>query len=266
MGVLVPNIQDSRARLAAIGDLHVKGTLTENLVTVLRSLPDRVDALVIAGDITDGGRLIEVEAAAEILGTVDVPVIAVLGNHDRRCLRPAAFRRALLQARVHLLDGNSLVLRNQQGIRIGFAGIGGAGGGFWPIEGPDMLHYRATQALSLKARKEALRLDSALASLDADLRVVVTHFAPTTSTLGNEPLLKYWMLGNSELGRVIDRYPVDLVLHGHAHLGNPLGSTIGGIMVKNVASAVNGGLVIHDFRVDDASMTSSLLTTRADRD
>ncbi|MBA3642990.1 MAG: metallophosphoesterase, partial [Chloroflexia bacterium] len=44
-------MQDARARLAAIGDLHVKGTLTENLETVLRFLPERVDALVIAGDI-----------------------------------------------------------------------------------------------------------------------------------------------------------------------------------------------------------------------
>lgn len=261
----MPEIETVLARLAAIGDLHVKGTLTANLDSVLRSLPDKVDALVIAGDITDGGRLIEVEAAAEILRQVEVPIVAVLGNHDRRSLRPAAFRRALQQAGVQLLDGDSHVIINQQGVRIGFAGTGGAGGGFWPLEGPDALHYRATQALSLRARKEALRLDAALANLTADLRIVVTHFAPTTTTLGNEPILKYWMLGNSELGRVIDRYPVDLVLHGHAHLGNPLGSTVGGITVRNVASAVNGGLVIHEFQIgDETVVTSAFHAARAD--
>jgi Icc-related predicted phosphoesterase len=56
------------------------------------------------------------------------------------------------------------------------------------------------------------------------------------------------MLGNCELGRVIDRHAVDLVLHGHAHLGNPVGTTVGGTPVRNVAQAVTGGLVVHEVR------------------
>jgi hypothetical protein len=74
------------------------------------------------------------------------------------------------------------------------------------------------------------------------------HYSPTVSTLGDEPLIKYWMLGNSLLGKVIDEHDqqVDLVLHGHAHLGNHAGQTPGGIPVRNVAAHVTGRPMIYD--------------------
>ena len=72
------------------------------------------------------------------------------------------------------------------------------------------------------------------------------HYSPTVTTLGNEPPLKYWMLGNSLLGKVIDDHQVDLVLHGHAHLGNYEGQTLGGVPVRNVAAHVTGKPMIFD--------------------
>lgn len=248
-------------RLAAIGDLHIRTTVSGSLRDELTSLRGRVDALVVAGDITDGGRLVEAEYAAELFRAVPVPVVAVLGNHDLRGLRRTAFRRVLEGAGVVLLDGEGVVLTTSVGIRVGFAGVGGAGGGFWPVEGPVALHRgpvslhsRAMKALAVRAKREASRLDLALDGLDADLRIAVTHFAPTSSTLGREPIAKYWMLGNSELGRIIDRHRVDLVFHGHAHQGNLTGQTMGGTPVLNVASAVGGGLVIR--YVAEAGSTS----------
>lgn len=235
-------------RIAAIGDLHIRATVSRSLWSDLASLPSRVDALVVAGDITDGGRIVEAEQAAELFRMVGVPVIAVLGNHDLRCLRRTAFRRILERSGVVLLDGERFVVTTPVGTRIGFAGVGGAGGGFWPVEGPDALHSRAMKALAVRAKREASRLDVALDGLDADIRIAVTHFAPTSSTLGREPVGKYWMLGNSELGRIIDRHSVDLVFHGHAHLGNLIGSTQGGTPVMNVATTVSGGLLVHEIR------------------
>jgi Icc-related predicted phosphoesterase len=76
--------------------------------------------------------------------------------------------------------------------------------------------------------------------LDTDLIVAAMHFAPTTSTLGREPLAKYWMLGHSDLGAVVDRHHPDLVIHGHAHLGTLNGQTPGGIPVRNVAWPIIG--------------------------
>ncbi|MDP9364795.1 MAG: metallophosphoesterase [Chloroflexota bacterium] len=235
-------------RVAAIGDLHIRTRTPPALRAAFRALHGAADVLVVAGDITDGGRQPEAEHAAELFRQASVPVVAVLGNHDLRCLRRAAFRRTLEGSGAIVLDGESVVLTASGGTRVGFAGVGGCGGGFWPIEGPDAIQNRAFKALALRTRREAAGLDRALGEVDADVTIAVTHFAPTATTLGREPIAKYWMLGNCELGRVIDRHAVDLVLHGHAHLGNPIGITAGGTPVRNVAQAVTGGLVVHEVR------------------
>jgi Icc-related predicted phosphoesterase len=232
-------------RIAAIGDLHIRTTVPDQIVRHVSNLDRRADLLVIAGDITNHGTLLQAELAAELFRRVQIPIVAVLGNHDRRTMRRAAFCRALATGGITVLDGTSRVV-DVNGRRIGIAGVGGSGGGFWPIEGPDTLSRKACQALAVRARREAARLDLALNGLDADSKVVVTHFSPTTSTLGREPIVKYPLLGNIELSRVIDRHNVDLVLHGHAHLGNPIGRTPGGTLVRNVAIDVTGGVTIHE--------------------
>jgi Icc-related predicted phosphoesterase len=58
------------------------------------------------------------------------------------------------------------------------------------------------------------------------------------TTLGNEPRFKFFLLGSSELSRVIDRHDVDLVIHGHVHRGNTHGVTPGGTLVRNTAKNV----------------------------
>ncbi len=232
-------------RIAAIGDLHIRTTIPDKIVRHVSDLNGRADLLIVAGDITNHGTLLQAELAAELFRKVHMPIVAVLGNHDRRTMRKAAYCRALATGGIMVLDGTSRVI-DINGQRVGIAGVGGSGGGFWPDEGPDTLSRKVSQALAVRARREAARLDSALDGLDADTKVVVTHFAPTTSTLGREPIVKYPLLGNIELSRVIDRHDVDLVLHGHAHLGNPVGRTPGGTLVRNVAVDVAGGVTFHE--------------------
>lgn len=253
-------------RVAAIGDFHIRTHVEPALVLALEGLPDQADVLVIPGDITDNGRLQEFQIAADVLAEIDMPIIAVLGNHDRRCLRRAALRRILESAGVCLLDGDATMVsiparsngQEPSLIRIGFAGVGGYGGGFWPEEPVSVppLH-RATQALAVRARREASRLEAALLAIDpmVDLRIVLLHYSPTISTLGREPIVKHWMLGNSQLGHVIDRFPVDLVVHGHAHLGNVAGQTTGGTPVRNVAIPVIGAPAIYALPIKNGTGT-----------
>ncbi|MER5374726.1 phosphodiesterase [Streptomyces sp. NPDC002553] len=87
--------------LAHISDLHLDGSAraTERAERVrdrLWSLPGRVDALLVTGDIADHGAEDEYEEAARILGLRDggapFPVLTCPGNHDSR----APYRKALL--------------------------------------------------------------------------------------------------------------------------------------------------------------------------
>jgi Icc-related predicted phosphoesterase len=229
-------------RIAAIGDVHLRIDAPAVIGDDLRSAALDADILLLTGDLTDNGRLPEVEAVASLMGSIDRPIYAVLGNHDRRSLRRKEFRRVLASGGVELLDGESSVI-DLDGLRLGLVGIGGYGGGFWPDEAPDLISTRLSQAVAVRARREAARLEAALdalASHEIDLTIVNMHYAPTTSTLGVEPMVKHWMLGNSILGRVVDRHGVALVVHGHAHLGNYEGYTPGGTPVRNVALPVIG--------------------------
>ena len=256
-------------RVAAIGDFHARVDRPFPFGPALLKVSDQADLLLIAGDLTENGRVEEFALVAGVLAAVPIPVVAVLGNHDRRGLRRVAMRRTLENAGVILLDGESVVLDlpprdgNEPSAQIGVVGIGGYGGGFWPDEigaGPPL--DRATQAFAVRARREAARLDATLAqsSAEVDARIVLMHYSPTSSTLGREPLVKYWMLGNIELARVIDRYDVDLVVHGHAHLGNEAGQTIGATPVRNVATQVIGRPVVYllgDDGSDDGAIVES---------
>jgi Icc-related predicted phosphoesterase len=245
----IDSVVERRVRIAATGDLHIRGTEDLEAIPGLRDIADRADLLLVAGDITESGRVLEAEAAGALLAAAGLPVIAVLGNHDLRTLRRTAFRRVLERAGVEILDGGTSLICLRGGIRVGVAGATGSGGGFWPMEGPDAVHSRAFKRLALRAHRECRALQSALSVLDADLRIVTTHFAPTTSTLGAEPLAKYWMLGNCELGAVVDRQPPDLVVHGHAHLGVICGRTPGGVPVRNVALPVVGRVYVESMRI-----------------
>jgi Icc-related predicted phosphoesterase len=231
-------------RIAATGDLHFRQGQHASR-ELLGGIGDRADLLVLAGDITDNGFMGEADAAIAALADVSIPVVAVLGNHDRRGLRRRALSSRLERAGIQVLDGEATVVSTRSG-DVGIAGVSGSGGGFWTEEAEQLFRFRAYRALALRIRREADRLDRALSSLSTGAIVAVTHFSPTITTLGAEPLAKYWMLGNTELARVIDAHPVDLVIHGHAHLGNPSGFTPGGALVRNVAYPVNGEVITID--------------------
>lgn len=240
-------------RLAAIGDLHLRTTIPQQLVDELAAIDGMADLLVITGDLTEGGKIPEVELARDLLAGIRMPKVAVLGNHDRRGVRRKAMRIALESSGVTLLDGSSVTMTFDDGRRVGIAGVGGYGGGFWPEEVPDLVSARLSKAVGVRARRESLRLQNALDELVDEpntATIVVLHYSPTVSTLGNEPLIKYWMLGNSLLGKVIDEHRVDLVLHGHAHLGNHIGQTPGGVPVRNVAAQVTGRPMLYEVCAD----------------
>jgi Icc-related predicted phosphoesterase len=89
-----------------------------------------------------------------------------------------------------------------------------------------------------EAVQEALKLESALARLSSDHKIVVMHYAPIRATVEGEPVEIFAFLGSSRLEEPLSRFDVTAVFHGHAHKGAPEGATQTGIPVFNVAHAV----------------------------
>lgn len=216
-------------RIAAVGDMHVTKASQGALQPLLAPLNELADVLLLCGDLTDYGLAEEAHVLARELAVLKIPIVAVLGNHDYESGRPEDVRRILGDAGVKVLDGEACELQG-----VGFAGVKGFCGGFgratlgaWGEKG--------IKAFVQEALDEAMRLESALARLRTQRKVAVLHYAPIAGTVEGEPLEIYPFLGTSRLEGPLNRYPVDLVFHGHAHRGSPEGRTVGGTPVYNVA-------------------------------
>jgi Icc-related predicted phosphoesterase len=223
-------------RIAAVGDVHLGEDMRGRFRPAMDSLADHADVLLLAGDLTRHGTAAEAAVVAEEFGDLPVPVVAVLGNHDHHSDCPDKVTDLLRDNGITVLEGTGAVF-GVNGARLGVAGVKGFGGGFAgkcasAFGEPEM------KAFVTHTMDTAEQLRQALESLDCDVRVALTHYAPVSDTLRGEPPEIYPFLGSYLLGEAIDATGVALALHGHAHYGTEQGLTPGGVRVRNVAHPV----------------------------
>jgi Icc-related predicted phosphoesterase len=217
-------------RLAAVGDLHVKKTSQGALQPLLAPVNEQADVLLLCGDLTDYGLPEEAHILAKELATaVTIPIVAVLGNHDYESGQHVEVCKILTEAGVKVLDGEAHEIQGA-----GIAGAKGFCGGF----GRGTLGAwgePATKRYVQEAIDEALKFEGALARLRTPQRIAMLHYSPIRATVEGEPLEIFSYLGTSRLEEPLNRYPVNMVFHGHAHHGSLEGRTSTGIPVFNVA-------------------------------
>jgi Icc-related predicted phosphoesterase len=216
-------------RIAAVGDLHCTKESASAFRTAFAQLEGKADVLLLCGDLTDYGLPEEAHVLAKELSVLKIPILAVLGNHDYESGHHEKVTEILTEGGVRVLDGDSHVIGE-----LGFAGVKGFAGGFGRgTLGP--WGERAVKSFVKEALDEALKLESALARLRTDRRVALLHYAPIRDTVLGEPEEIYPFLGCSRLEEPLERYPVNLAFHGHAHRGALEGKTRVGTPVYNVA-------------------------------
>ncbi len=216
-------------RLAALADVHCNRNSQGLLGPIFTRLADTADILLLAGDLVDYGLPEEARLLVKELAVVKIPIIAVLGNHEFESGQHEEVIRILCDSGIIMLDGDTYETHG-----IGFAGVKGFGGGF----GRAALQpwgERTIKRFVHEAVDEALKLESALAKLRTPQRVAVLHYAPIQTTVQGEPPEIFPFLGSSRLEEPLNRYPVAVVFHGHAHHGTPEGHTSAGVPVYNVA-------------------------------
>jgi Icc-related predicted phosphoesterase len=217
-------------RVAAVGDMHCGKTSAGALQPLFAQAAEVADMLVLCGDLTDYGLPEEAHILAkELAPAAKLPIVGVLGNHDYESGQQDEVRQIMTDAGVHILDGDTFEVHG-----VGFAGIKGFGGGF----GRGTLGYWGEDAIKRFVQEtldEALKLEAALARLRTPQRIAVLHYAPIQATVEGEPPEIFPFLGCSRLEEPFSRYPVEAILHGHAHHGRPEGRTLGGIPVYNVS-------------------------------
>ncbi|HYT94466.1 MAG TPA: metallophosphoesterase [Gemmataceae bacterium] len=222
-----------RVRVAALADLHCGKTVPATFQPLFRHINNNADIFLLCGDLTDHGLLEEGEALVrELKATITIPMLAVLGNHDWHSGKQVELEQFLEGSGIHVLDGDDCEIHG-----IGFTGVKGFGGGF----GRHTLEAWGEDAIKrfvYEAVEEALKLEKSLARLGTPQKIAMLHYAPIQATVEGEPPPIFPFLGSSRLEEPLNRWPVTVVFHGHAHHGSPEGRTKEGVPVYNVALPV----------------------------
>src|SRR5215475_13728631 len=97
-------------KVAAAGDIHAGAADADRVRDAFRDVADEADLIVLAGDLTQHGQVDEVRVVADACRAIDVPVVAVLGNHDWQSDRPADLTAAPTEAGVIVLDRSHTIV------------------------------------------------------------------------------------------------------------------------------------------------------------
>jgi len=225
-------------RFAAAGDIHADDANRDDLARAFRDVDGTVDLILLAGDLTTYGQPEQAALLAEICRPLEVPVYAVLGNHDWHCNQVPEIVALLSSAGVRVLD-RSWAIEEIDGASVGIVGLKGFIGGFPDWQLPDFGEPLLRQVYT----ETTDEVDALAAVLEAvagsDHRIVLLHYSPTASTLEGEPRGIWPFLGTDRLAEPIAEHKPDVVLHGHTHAGTFEGS-VGSVPVFNVAVPVIG--------------------------
>jgi Icc-related predicted phosphoesterase len=225
-------------RIAAAGDVHTHPETRDHTREAFARVEGEADIVLLAGDLTTHGEPEQAEVLAEAVQGLEVPVLAVLGNHDWHANRTGEVVRILEDAGVRMLDrAHTTVCVGD--IEVGIAGAKGFIGGFPGSYLPDFGEPLLREAYAETGRDAEALATGLQAIRHCPVRVVLLHYAPVPDTLAGEPREIWTMLGSDRLAAPIAEHEPDLVLHGHAHHGTFEGS-LGDVPVYNVAVPLMG--------------------------
>ena len=224
-------------RVAAAGDMHVEPDNRDDVARAFAGLNGLADLVLVAGDLTTHGEPEQGELFLRCRRETDLPVVAVLGNHDHHAGQADELTAVLRDGGVDVLDGDAW-RQTIEGVEVGVAGVKGFVGGF---EGSFLSDFGEPLLRQCYAEttREVDALGAALEEIEGcGVRIALMHYAPVRETLRGEPEGIWTFLGSGRLAEPLLHHRPDLALHGHAHAGTLEGSVAGLVPVYNVAIPV----------------------------
>lgn len=225
-------------RIAAAGDMHCQPSRAEEARDAFAALAGDADLLLLAGDLTTHGQPEQARVLADACRDLDIPIYAVWGNHDWHCDQVDAIQPILEDAGITVLERETAIVCVND-VEIGLVGLKSFVGGFPGSHLPDF-GEPLLRTVYAETTKDVEALDDGLKTIaHCPFRIVLMHYAPSTTTLVGEPETIWTMLGNDRVAAPIAQHEPDMVLHGHAHAGTFEGA-IGDVPVYNVSVPVLG--------------------------
>jgi 3',5'-cyclic AMP phosphodiesterase CpdA len=229
----VPEADGVAARIAFLSDAHVNLRTNEPGVAYNRRFDraiaevnaSKVDLVLIAGDLTDGGTREQMELFKRKLRQFEAPVLFVAGNHDVGIVGNDTVKTSITPEKVKLYEGTlgpNWFAREKAGVRV--VGINSClfGSGF-------------------KAEADQWRfLEKELAKPRAKPTVLLEHY-PLFLSSADEPRVSTWNVQpelRHKLLALVERAGVRAVLSGHLHY--PITNWLNGTLFLGNATTAFG--------------------------
>jgi Icc-related predicted phosphoesterase len=197
------------------------------------------DLLLIAGDVAFMGDSDQTKKYTEMLKIIEdakwtCPIVAVFGNHESGEPNETEIINKF-KDKIHFLRDQSLKL-TIKGKTIGIVGSIGV------LDSTTLWESDGIVGVFDQFGSSIEKLNKLLKSLDTDIKILLTHYAPTYKTLEGEPEELLEVMGSEVMERILKRTKPDFAIHGHAHHGIPL-AFVDKIPVINAAFPVNHKII-----------------------
>jgi Icc-related predicted phosphoesterase len=188
------------------------------------------DLLLLAGDLVLKNDYSQLPKLMSVIReSYDGQVVACFGNEEYEQSR-AEYRR--FEDILWLNDGAKLL--EIKGVKLGVVGSKGS------LDRPTFWQSTHMRGIGQIYRERVTKIDSLLEELRADIRIVLTHYAPTYLSLEGENERLWPEAGCRRFEQVILKRHPDAWIHGHAHHGVKKEVIVGSTPIFNVALPARG--------------------------
>ena len=220
--------------ISTVSDLDILGVDIEPFWEVIK-LAKEPDLFLLAGDIYEFRN-------PEIYGLIidffklkkwNCPIIAVFGN--REFDEDLDEIKKICKNRITFLDDESFELKIKDK-KVGIVGTRGS------LDVPTW--WQSTHVPDIrKAYLERIKkCEELLEKLKVDIKILLSHYAPTYKTLVGEDKKIYSSLGSRKFEDTLIKTKINFAVHGHAHYGTSL-AFVDSIPVFNVAFNISRKIV-----------------------
>lgn len=218
----------------AISDWEQLGADPEPFLEMIKKTK-KPDLFLLAGDIYE-------YRSPEIYGLIldflklakwECPIIAIFGNREFDEDKDEI--RKVCKKRVTFLEDESIELK----IKNTSVGIVGSEGS---LDIPTWWQYKNIPGIKKGYDERREKIRELLKKLKTEIKILLTHYAPTYKTLKGEDARIYGGLGSNKYEEVLRDAKPTFAVHGHAEYGIPL-AFVDSIPVFDVAFNVNRKIV-----------------------
>ncbi len=220
--------------VAAISDVHAPRYFDDFKAAISRL--KKCDLLLFAGDIVSKSRHEQVPAILEAVREVyKGQIIACFGNeeYDQSLDEFKKFKE------ISWLNDESVVV-DVDGVKVGVAGSRGS------LDRPTFWQRTHVNEIFETYRKRVENIDSMLAELKSDLKIVISHYSPTYLTLEGERESSWPEMASKAMEEVIKKRQPDVWFHGHIHRSTKPEVEIGRTLVVDVALPARKNVTVVD--------------------